>query len=58
MIPGIFLALLGVLLCVTPLANLLGYESAAAMGAVAGLTVLVRTLRMFGDGRLASLTFT
>ena len=52
MISGIVLALVGALLCLAPLASLLGYESAAIMGAAAGLTVLIRTLRMFGDGRL------
>jgi tetratricopeptide (TPR) repeat protein len=51
-IPGIFLALVGAILCVTPLASLLGYESAAVMGAAAGLTVLITTLRRFSDGRL------
>ena len=54
MIAAVFLALVGLLLCFVPLASLLGYESAAAMGAVAGLTVLIRTLRMFADGRLRS----
>ncbi|MDG1479304.1 MAG: tetratricopeptide repeat protein [Myxococcota bacterium] len=52
MISGIGLALLGVLLCVLPLASLLGYESAAVMGAAAGLVVMGSTLRRFSDGRL------
>ncbi|MFT5686800.1 MAG: hypothetical protein ACI8RZ_007757 [Myxococcota bacterium] len=52
MIAGIFLALIGAILCVTPLASLLGYESAALMGAAAGLTVMVTTLRRFSDGQL------
>lgn len=35
-------------LCFLPLFSLLGYESAAAMGAVLGILVLVRSLRLLG----------
>ncbi len=44
-LPLFIMTALGVGLCVTPLAALLGYESAAVTGAVAGLVVLVSTLR-------------
>ena len=54
LLPAALATVVAAVLCFVPLFDLLGYESAAAMGAVLGLTVLVRTAWAFDRGRLPS----
>lgn len=53
LIPAAIAVAVAAILCFLPLFDLLGYESAAAMGAVLGIIVLVRTARLFDTGALA-----
>lgn len=53
LVPAILASLVALVLCFVPLFDLLGYESAAVLGAVLGVLVLVRTARRFDTGRLA-----
>lgn len=52
LLPAAVATAVALVLCFVPLFDLLGYESAAAMGAVLGLLVLGRTAWAFDRGRL------